>query len=371
MKKFLSMILFAAAVAASCNKDLVEIATNEELMTISASIETGVGVKTSLNGDETKSLWSANDELSVFDGVNHRQYTIKDKATYVASEFASFEGTALADADKYYALYPYTSTATLSEVGGWPLISGAVLPAVQAVKKEGTFADGAAVSVARSSNKESFSFQNIAVVIKFTLAEDASSVEFVANNNENIAGTFNVVPMNGDLGEITIQDGKGSSSVKVTGSLKSGKTYYFTVLPQALVKGYTFKINGYAVKTTSSPLVLQRSKVYNISGTLKRTQGTWGIRGSFVNGSWDKETMMYKEGNYQVLKAVDFGASGAFKFYNNSYGWSGYDSAEGKPTEKWMWIKGGSGGDIPAKGVVDIYLENEWSFKIVETGVKP
>lgn len=313
-----SVCLLAGIV--SCDKNLVdstEVAT--DLMILSASVEDDAEVKTILNNEKNKSHWCKEDQLSIFDGTNHRQFSIKDKASYEPAATAEFEGETLADASAYMALYPYTATATFERT----TIKNAVLPNTQILASEGTFADGAALSVAYSTVKSSYSFKNVATVISFTLNQDASYVEFIANGGEDIAGTVDVSYSGVEDPTYTVQSGKGYDTVKVTGDFKSGSTYYFTILPDVTFSaGYTFKINGYIAKTGAVGKKLERSKIYNISGDLKLVESDWVIKGEHNNwgNGGAQPTKMYKINGLEV--AVGVNLTGGFKF-NNGNNWIG------------------------------------------------
>lgn len=269
MKKY---ICFAAALAivgsASCNKELVDNNAPEvpevKITTLTATIGEP-DTKTTLAAPEDAHTsgsavhWAAEDALSVFDGASNVKYTIKteDDVDYTPAATAVFEGTALAEAEGYYALYPYTSTASLAE----GVIKGAVLPATQTAVAGNIPAD-AALAVAYTEDRETIYFKNVATIIGFTLTEAAEKVEFVAKGDEEIAGTIDVT-INDGLTTYTVQEETGSNKVTLN-NLEAG-TYYFTILPDVtLTQGYEFYIGEELAKSNDSELHLVRSKVYSL-----------------------------------------------------------------------------------------------------------
>jgi len=210
----------------------------------------------------------------------------------------------------------------------------------------GTFADDAAIlegtvdlDVLRAG--EGAKLSNTTALLKFTVAQ---------------------------AGDVTFE--VGTAKYTVTGC-QTGKTYYACVDP-ASNAAFTARIGGYLSRQASAEVTFTANQVANLGELPAPEKASWGVRGSFAGGSWDTETYMYKDiYGSQVLKNVDFGAGAEFKFYNATNGWSGYvagnDAGSG-----WTWISGGSGNNIPASGLVDIYVnDSSWAYKIVSAGTSP
>ena len=270
MKKY---ICFAAALAivgaASCNKELVDNNAPEvpevKIATLTATIGEP-GTKTTLAAPEDAHTsgsavhWAAEDALSVFDGASNVKYTIKteEDVDYTPAATAVFEGTELAAAESYYALYPYTEAATLAD----GVIKGAVLPAIQTAVA-GNIPAGAALAVAYTEDRETINFKNVATIIGFTLTEAAEKVVFVATGDEAIAGTIDVTPAKDAAPTYEVQDETGSNTITLT-DLAAG-TYYFTILPDVtLTQGYEFYIGTELAKSNTNELTLVRSKIYSL-----------------------------------------------------------------------------------------------------------
>lgn len=269
MKKY---ICFAAALAivgaASCNKELVDNNAPEVPEVKIATLTATIGepdTKTTLAAPEGAHTngsvihWAAEDALSVFDGASNVKYTIKteEDVDYTPAATAVFEGAALAEAEGYYALYPYTETATLAD----GVIKGAVLPATQTAVA-GNIPAGAALAVAYTEDRSEIHFKNVATIIGFTLTEAATEVSFVAKGEENIAGIIDVNFEEG-LPTYTVQNETGSNKVTLE-NLEAG-TYYFTILPDVtLSQGYEFYIGEELAKSNDNELPLVPSKIYSL-----------------------------------------------------------------------------------------------------------
>lgn len=269
MKKYLYLTAALAIVGAvSCNKEISDNTTPDapevKLATLTATIGEP-GTKTTLDnpsaevGSTTRTFWCKDDKLSVFDGVGNVEYEIKDKDTYEAADEAVFEGEELAEAEGYYALYPYTEAATLED----GTIKGAVLPANQTAVA-GNIPEGAALAAAYTEDRSEVYFKNVATTIGFTLTEPAGKVEFIAKGGEDIAGTIDITFNGEGLPTYTVQDGTGSNTVTLT-DLEAG-TYYFTILPDVtLSQGYELKIDDVLAKTGAVGAMLTRSMIYSLT----------------------------------------------------------------------------------------------------------
>lgn len=273
MKKYLYLTAALAIVGAvSCNKEISDNTTPDtpevKLATLTATIGEP-GTKTTLAAPEdahingSKTYWCAEDKLSVFDGESNVEYSVKDSEDYEAAEEAVFEGAELADAEAYYALYPYTETATLED----GTIKGAVLPADQTAVA-GNIPEGAALAAAYTEDRSEVRFKNVATTIGFTLTEAAEKVEFIAKGGEDIAGTIDITFDGEGLPAYTVHAETGSNTVTLT-DLEAG-TYYFTILPDVtLSQGYELKIDDVLAKTNANELTLLRSKIYSLSEVVK------------------------------------------------------------------------------------------------------
>ena len=218
MKKFYSFLIAAVALVGFAACESNEEATPEaETMTFVASFADET--RTELEGMNVK--WCAGDTIRVTDGQgNYETFT-----TAEGGATATFTGNKFGNGTEYYAIYG-DNNATFD--GTWTY----TVAKEQAVKA-GSFADGAAVSVATYADGV-LSFTNECAVIKFQVESEATDVVF------------------GDV-------------VTVKGKLAASTNYYAVVAPGE----YTF-----ATIMTDGDVVLENktlncvaNKIYNV-GTL-------------------------------------------------------------------------------------------------------
>ncbi len=205
-----------------------------ETMPLSLDASGEAATKTTLSG--TTVSWKSSDEISVFDGtLPNQRFTTTDSGTSV-----TFEGEVSTGATEYYALYPYTSTASLT---AGKKITGITLPATQTALA-GTFADNLNITVASGSVSDgAASFKNVCSVVRFTLNEPyVTKVTFKGNKNETIAGDLTIdynsgnptVEVANPQKEVSIGDG---SSV-----LATGVEYCMVILPADFTAGITLTL---------------------------------------------------------------------------------------------------------------------------------
>ena len=159
----------AAAALLSCAKEMNPDQggvnnTDKELMTIVAQVEQQVETKTSLSGNVVS--WTESDKLSVFSGIENVLFELKE----INNGYGKFEGDAPA-AETYYALYPYSTTATISEDG----VISTVLPCNQN-GVAGSFDNELNISVAKFAS-EAMTMRNVCGLVKFNITRsDVTSV---------------------------------------------------------------------------------------------------------------------------------------------------------------------------------------------------
>ena len=387
MKKTYSFLFAAVALfaAASCQDELISNETpavQGERFTVTAAAD--AQTKTALTDEGLNSVWTPGDAIAVIDFIgNGAEFTtdITENAASARFTCENFNTGGLTDisALPIVALYPYQDGLTCSiqsqlNPTGDNTIKGITFPHEQTAVA-GSFDKSAAFTwaMATGATKDNLEFNNLYSLLKVKVTEENITSITVSATSGSLAGNV-TLPITQSGAELTVIDGQGQSSVTLTceDGFDTDKYYYICVLP-GTYEGFSIALNGYTVKTKASAATFAAATVYDL-GSLARKEGSWGIRGSFVGGSWDNETMMfnYGEDGTQALLNIDFGTGGEFKFYNSSNGWSGYDSNDGDPAAKWVWIKGGSGGNIPATGKVDIYVNNSnWQFKVVPHGTNP
>lgn len=161
-----------------------------------------------LNEGATSILWQQNDKISIFDGTNNNEFTLKDESA--GNKSGAFTGTC-SETDWYVAVYPYTEGATLNEDG---TVCNIVLPAEQKAV-EGSFDPNASLMMAKSNTKE-LSFKNAVGWIKVKTDFTCSKIELRAP------------------GELTYIAGKGTLSyneAQPTIEFTSEKSRTITLVP--------------------------------------------------------------------------------------------------------------------------------------------
>lgn len=237
MKKFYSFLIAAVALVGFAACESNEEATPEaEMMSFVASFADET--RTELEGMNVK--WCAGDTILVTDGQgNYETFT-----TAEGGATATFTGKEFGNGTEYYAIYG-DNNATFD--GTWTYTV-----AKEQDVKAGSFADGAAVSVATYADGV-LSFTNECAVIKFQVESEATDVVF------------------GDV-------------VTVKGKVVAGTTYYAVVAPGS----YTFssiKTNGDVVYENKT-LNCVANKIYNVGILPVKTRMIYLNAGG--SGLWDQ-----------------------------------------------------------------------------------
>ena len=259
--KILSMAVAAAALL-SCAKEMNPDQggvnnTDKELMTIVAQVEQQVETKTSLSGNVVS--WTESDKLSVFSGIENVLFELKE----INNGYGKFEGDAPA-AETYYALYPYSTTATISEDG----VISTVLPCNQN-GVAGSFDNELNISVAKFAS-EAMTMRNVCGLVKFNITRsDVTSVTLFGNGHEYLAGAIDITIAEDGTPSYTVKNGvKYVMLTPKTGETFAPGTYYFTVLPQTLKGGMSLVYNvadQSGTVATGSDAAVNRSEYLNIT----------------------------------------------------------------------------------------------------------
>lgn len=157
----------------------------------------GEFTKTSLVPGDNTVLWSAGDAISIFDGTSNNEFTLTEGA---GSASAKFEGEAVPD-QKYYALYPYSASATFS---GTAITSS--LPAEQQYVGA-TFDTMLNPSVAVADDNNNLAFNNVASVLQINVSglQSKSVREIQISADKSLAGEY-TVDMLGDAFSATASE---------------------------------------------------------------------------------------------------------------------------------------------------------------------
>ena len=258
--KHILSVLAIVAVASSCLK---EVNPAQDVVIFKASCPE---TKTQLMSNGAI-YWKPGDDINIFYEGKSYKFTSTNTSVSDNVEFqGSMDGIAR-DLSKYVVgIYPYSDANTCTKDGSGFCVT---LPSDQS-SLSGTFADDLFPSVARTKDNY-LRFYNICGGIKFSVAVDGvKKIVFRGNNNETVAGRFNVVfPGNEEIPDVSSIE-QSQTSVTLTapggGTFRQGDFYYMALIPQTFKSGYT--IEFYSDK-------LMGKKEYDKSVTVHRA--VWGV----------------------------------------------------------------------------------------------
>lgn len=216
MKKMLivSLCAVAAMAAVSCAKS--EIGAPAFGARVPAVVNAVAGNTSKLTIDGLQTSWEMGDAISVFDvtGKSEGTFTTEDSGTNVSFTGTKGEGDVLK-----YAIFPANPDATCA--GG---VFSTTIPAEQ----DGTIAS--AIAVAEESDG-TFEFLNAASVIKITIPEEMTGINFIAfTANSTIAGDVVVRDLTAEPSDAEDAVNYTRVSIYNNGSELTGDQY-LTVIP--------------------------------------------------------------------------------------------------------------------------------------------
>ena len=292
MKK--SFYVFAAICAIACTKENApQQNPSSELVKINfgATLEQP---KTSISAKST--LWQADDAISIFDGADNRPFT----AQSYGETSTTFLGEA-AQAETYYALYPYSSAAALE---GETIKT--ILPTEQTAIAS-SYDPAASLMVAKSSGSNNLDFKNVCTLVKIDVpsnVKNLKSIEIKSNNGKKIAGNVSItfdaegLPVaTGDAETVTLKAAEGQTL--------QGE-YYICVLPGIMDEGISLLLRyGYSAQMFQQAKVrtsvdFSRSHILPL-GSVKNPE--IAFIGSVENAAFNDETntaiqwLLYEFGN--------------------------------------------------------------------------
>ena len=294
MKRILFAFIAVLAIC-SCAKEnaptaeVVDESTNEVKLIPMSFTVTSEAIKTTMDENRVVSFLPG-ESISVFCNGNNYKFT-----TTAGGTAAVFEGLGEV-ADTYYALFPYSSSATIE--GG--IINNVNISTSSASTHPGTYASSKAVAVA-VTNGSSLSFKNVCALLKITvpsIVTDLCEVVIWSCNesgtDDAISGTFSVNTNNGATPSIsgitspTYQAGLIGPSGKSV-ALAPGD-YYIPVLPASLTKGIHMKceyLDSFVSRGfNGNAMTLVSKHVYNLGSVVKTDEFTYS---SFDNNSIPSE----------------------------------------------------------------------------------
>ena len=220
-------------------------------------------LKTTLDGTSVK--WDPADEISIFDGLGNRRFTIE---RIEENGNAVFVGEAVPGQPLYYACYPYNESNTCDEG-----VITASFPRDQSASKPGSFENNTNLSVAVLKDG-AFVFKNVGGLMRFTLLRgNVSRIQLFANDEGFVSGACaTTISEGGDI--VSSQMCSGSTSLRLTPS--SGETFlageYFLCLPAKTYSGGVKLLldtsEGEQIQAgTSADVIVERAKITGL-GTI-------------------------------------------------------------------------------------------------------
>lgn len=232
MKKYTILLATIILAFAACNKetpapempDAPDAPHGAVPFTFHATVGELTKTEISENADGSAAvLWKATDKVSVFDAAgNNCEFSVSG-----AGSTATLSGELVpSSSGKYYAVYPYAPSSTLSGT-----TVTAEIPSVQKVSGPG-FADGAVVSAAVVS-EEAATFCNLASLVRFTVPEDVTTLRSVTlASTAPLSGALVMDFAGGSPAVTSVPDHATTVTVEMEdGSALPSGNYYAAVLP--------------------------------------------------------------------------------------------------------------------------------------------
>jgi hypothetical protein len=265
------MVAAIAIAVSSCSKedDFVQLPEQQETVTNNDNEDglidmvfgaTTAGSKSTTRSALTESntvVWDEGDKIAIFDGTAGREFT-----TSSTGQYATFAGKAK-KASKYYALYPYNSSATMED----GVIRNVDLPATQTAVA-GSYSNN--ISVAYSADMNLY-FKNVVSLVKISINSDNADeiCKISLNTSANLAGRMEIAfdeNLNPYVSDIKQES--TSVSLELASGFVKGANYYMAVLPADLSDGFSvtfYNKNGKdTTKEYSGNVNMGRSSIFNL-----------------------------------------------------------------------------------------------------------
>ena len=294
------MMAFAAIVSfASCssedNNTTIENESATKVMTFTATQEGNeASTRAILSG--TNIHWDSEDKISIFDGTNNKQFTLKDGK---GTPNATFTGEAL-ESGSYTAVYPYQSTASLSGND----VTNVTLPATQTAT-DNSFDKNAALMMAQS-NSNTLNFKNVVGYVKVKPTFNCTRIDLKALDNSAVLAGTGTVSYNGGEPTLDLSETK-DYAITLRGDIKANKYYYIAVPPVTLKAGWTIQFTAsdgkvYSRKGTKT-ITFTRNKVTNLGEFA--TTGDYDPRGDIVRADQEVDMGVFEINgkNYRLIFA--------------------------------------------------------------------
>lgn len=257
MRKYILLLCTICMGLVSCVKENMSGIDADGLTTFRA-VYADASTKTVLDG--LTPMWTPEDKISIFDGVNNE---FSNALTGPAAT-AEFKGQLAGKGrNQFLAVSPYCPDATFSTLS--KTVYGMEVPAEQNAVKN-SYDPAAMFSIAHTTD-HNLNFKNVCSLVKFTIVSDGvTSVNLKGAADDILAGGFYAIYS--DSPQVVISEGK-SNVVTLKGDFKKGETYYLVTLPTSLKSGFKVLLgtpNGGYVESMNftNPVDFERSGMINL-----------------------------------------------------------------------------------------------------------
>lgn len=320
MNKFNNVILMSVIlVIAGCADRLTEEKKINHKTVFTASIESDSNTKTYIGAEESgyyPILWSPGDKIAIFGGTSVNEFITE-------SGDGNFTGVLPSGSSApYYALYPYTATASIQDTKlSFPL------PGIQTYKAGG-FENNTFPMVA-VSNTHSFNFKNLCGILKLNLIGNDTITKVLFSSNLVVSGKASVNMNYGDTPSIIMAaDGSLNIVLDCSGGVKLSDepTPFYIVLPpgnysEVLLKIYTkagkymkfeipcvFTINRAKIKSTDNLTVRADESFYGEELDIEGTANCYVVSRA---GTYTFNALIIGNGNDGIIANRSFHAINA------------------------------------------------------------
>ena len=285
MKKLFSVFAMAAVVLASCVKEQAPVVDGEQnnidpsdmlvekVFTV-GDIESKTYIDGTLNGGKIVIKWCSDDEISVWDGVANRKFTMVGEPD---GNSATFKGLVSPSATDFYAIYPYDENLQYSyDEANERMLFTIVKPAVQYANPEGGLADGSAYACGKADADGHIKFENRSALLKFSLSTGMKVKALTIKGNEDddiLAGTLDF--RYNESNNFTLGWRSAGKSTEITfcnqdgSNLKTGVDYYISLTGNRFGSGYdvtlTFDDNTTVTRSSSKEIQIMSNQIYKLA----------------------------------------------------------------------------------------------------------
>lgn len=280
LKLFLTAIVAMAAF--SCAKETevnTEAPVAKKTITLTATVDDNIvdATETKTYLDGLNILWNGDETVKAYGTLNYDSESISvslDKKT------ADFTFDVDPGDEIHYAIYPAANANDDDEDN-----MEVTIPTVQTATA-GSFDPAAMAAIGRVQDGGKIAFMNVGALLSIVINnDDIESVEITATeaNTESMTGTA-TIEIDGSDNITTVTDGS-TTSVKLTGGLDNGETYYFVVYPG------TYSNLRIVVTKTDGAIAVYRNKT---SFTVNRNEN-WKIADLTISsGKWQPAKVEYQ-----------------------------------------------------------------------------